>query len=120
MLVCIEDLNLEGPKASGGSQKIYAREMKLRDPHWSQEVMLMVKVKAPLMKAAAIPNNEVLSSSSDKNSLIRIRKTSHSELLLENQQAMNFFPSSLFMAIGNNLQEDPPCPDHAAPVQVDH
>ncbi|KFO29930.1 hypothetical protein H920_08669 [Fukomys damarensis] len=81
--------------------------------------MLTVKIRAPLKKAAVIPSDsEVLSSSSDENSLVHVRKTICSKLLLENQQAKIFLPSSLFMAIGNNLQVDPPHPDHADSVQL--
>ncbi|KFO34164.1 hypothetical protein H920_04485 [Fukomys damarensis] len=81
--------------------------------------MLSVKVRAPLMKAAAIPSNsEVLSSSSNKNSLVPNRKIIHSKLLLENQQAKIFPCSSLFMAIGNNLRVNPARSDHADSVQL--
>ncbi|XP_033613633.1 palmitoyltransferase ZDHHC21 isoform X3 [Fukomys damarensis] len=71
----------EDPKASGGSQETYAYEMKdlchhLRDPHWTWEVLLKVKMRAPLTRTAAIPSDsEALSSSSDENSQVRIRKT---------------------------------------------
>ncbi|KFO37155.1 hypothetical protein H920_01449 [Fukomys damarensis] len=124
MFVRIEDLHLEGPKASGESQKICTGEMKnlsstlFRDPHWSQEVMLTVKIRAPLMKAAAILNDSEVLSSSDENRLVRIRKTICSKLLLENQQATIFPLRSLFMAIRNNPQVDPPHPDHNDSVQL--
>ncbi|KFO34240.1 Solute carrier family 35 member F3, partial [Fukomys damarensis] len=62
--------------------------------------------------------SEVPSSSSDENSLVRIRKNIRNKLLLENQQAKTFLPSPLFMAIGNSLQVDPPHPDHADSVQL--
>ncbi|KFO27816.1 hypothetical protein H920_10831 [Fukomys damarensis] len=104
----IEDLHREGPTTSGGSQKIYAREM--RDPCHQAEGSTLepggdtVKIRAPTMKAADIPrDSEGLHSSSDENSLVHIRKTMCSKLLLENQQAKVFPSSSLFMAIGNNL-----------------
>ncbi|KFO30460.1 Putative palmitoyltransferase ZDHHC21 [Fukomys damarensis] len=74
-------LIIKDPKASGGSQETYAYEMKdlchhLRDPHWTWEVLLKVKMRAPLTRTAAIPSDsEALSSSSDENSQVRIRKT---------------------------------------------
>ncbi|KFO26571.1 hypothetical protein H920_11970 [Fukomys damarensis] len=65
----------------------------MKYPHWSQEVMLTVKIRAPLVKAAAIPSDiKVLSFCSDENSLIHIRKTIHSKLFLENQQTTIFSP----------------------------
>ncbi|KFO37544.1 hypothetical protein H920_01029 [Fukomys damarensis] len=68
--------------------------------------MLRVKTTAPLRRTAAIPrDSEVPSSSSNENSLVRIRKTIYRELLLENQQAKIFPFSSLFTAIGNNPQD---------------
>ncbi|KFO27902.1 hypothetical protein H920_10706 [Fukomys damarensis] len=71
------------------------------------------------MKAAAIPSDtEVLSSSDDGNNLVHIRKTIGSQLLLENQQAKIFLPSALFMAVGNTLQVDPPGPDCADSAQL--
>ncbi|KFO27678.1 hypothetical protein H920_10940 [Fukomys damarensis] len=58
--------------------------------------MLMVKIRASLMKAAAVPSDsETPSSSSSENSPVPIRKTNHSKLLLENQQA-KIFPFSSF------------------------
>ncbi|KFO26557.1 hypothetical protein H920_11956 [Fukomys damarensis] len=114
--VRIEDLYLEGPEASGGSQEISSGEMKdlcnqAEGSTLSQEVMLMVKTRDPLVKAAANPSDsEVPSSSSDENSRVHIRKTICSKLLLENQEAHICLPSSPFMAVGNNPQVDPPLP----------
>ncbi|KFO32142.1 hypothetical protein H920_06478 [Fukomys damarensis] len=83
------------------------------------EMMPTVKIRAPLTETAAIPSgSETLSSSSNENSLLYIRKTISSKLLLENQQANSFPSSSPFMAIGNNLQVGPLCPDHADSVQL--
>ncbi|KFO28675.1 Transcription factor 7-like 1 [Fukomys damarensis] len=68
-----------------------------------QEGTLMVKIRAPLTKTAAIPSDSEATSSSDKHSLVRIRKTIRSKLL-ENRQATVFPSSSLFTAIGNSPQ----------------
>ncbi|EHB01313.1 hypothetical protein GW7_00137 [Heterocephalus glaber] len=81
--------------------------------------MLMVKVRTPLMKTPTIPSDsETPSTSNDENSLVCIRKTICSKLLLENQQAKIVPSSSLFMAIGNNLQVNLPHPDQADSVQL--
>ncbi|KFO26046.1 hypothetical protein H920_12607 [Fukomys damarensis] len=70
-------------------------------------------------KTAFVPSDsEALRSFSNENSLVHIRKSIHSRLLLENQQAKIFPSSSPFMAIGSNLQVDPPRPDHADSVQL--
>lgn len=56
--------------------------------------MLMVKVRAPRMKTAAIPiNSEALSSCSNESRLVHIRKTICSKFLPENQRA-KILPSS--------------------------
>ncbi|KFO33795.1 hypothetical protein H920_04789 [Fukomys damarensis] len=122
----IEDLHLEGPKPSGGSQKIHAHEMRdlchqaegsTSEP--GSDAHSKGQSSPNKMKAAAIPSDsEIPSSSSDKNSIIRIRKTIRSKLLLENQQAKIFPSSFLFMAIGNSPQVGPPCPDHTDSVQL--
>ncbi|KFO25642.1 hypothetical protein H920_12981 [Fukomys damarensis] len=111
------------PNASG--QKIYASEIKdlYNQPDGSilkLESDAHGKDQSYLMKAAAIPRDSELpsSSSSNENSLVCIRKTICNKLLLENQQAKIFHSSSLFMAIGNNLQVDPPCPDNTDSVQM--
>lgn len=86
MLVHIEDLRSEDPKASGGNQKTYTSEMKdlchwAEDLHWSLEVMLMVKIRAPLTRTTAFSSDSKASSTSNENSLVHIRKTIHSKLL---------------------------------------
>ncbi|KFO24151.1 Coxsackievirus and adenovirus receptor like protein [Fukomys damarensis] len=91
--------------------------IKLRDPHWSGEVMLMVKIKAPLMKTAAIPSDSKDWSSSDENSVVHMRKTICIKLL-ENQQAKIFPTGSLCIAIDNYTQVDPSCPDHPDSFQL--
>ncbi|KFO26158.1 Tubulin alpha chain [Fukomys damarensis] len=109
MLVHIEDLHPEDPKASGRNQKIYAGEMKdLCNQAEGSTVMLMVKIRAPLMKAAAIPSdNGAPSSSSDKNSLVYIRKTIHSKRLIENQQCecISVHDGQVNIQIGNACWE---------------
>ncbi|EHA99613.1 Suppressor of G2 allele of SKP1-like protein [Heterocephalus glaber] len=77
----------------------------MRDTQGSQEVTILVNIRALLTKTAAIPNNsEALSSSSKENSQVHTRKTIHSKLLLANQQAKIFPSRPLFMAIDNNPQ----------------
>ncbi|KFO28561.1 hypothetical protein H920_10039 [Fukomys damarensis] len=72
------------------------------------------------MKAAAVPRDcEVPNSSHKEDSNVHMRKTIRSsELLLENQQAKISPSSSLFMAVGNNLQVAPPHPDLTDSVQL--
>ncbi|KFO20721.1 Adrenodoxin, mitochondrial [Fukomys damarensis] len=68
--------------------------------------MLMVKIRAPLIRRATIPSDgEDLSSLSDENSPVPIRKTNHSKLL-ENQQPMIFLLSSLFVLLATILSTE--------------
>ncbi|KFO33991.1 hypothetical protein H920_04632 [Fukomys damarensis] len=124
MLACIEDVHLEGPKASGGRQKTYAIEMK--DLYHQAEGSTLEPgsdvhgedQSSPDANSSHSQGQGGPNSSSDENSLVCIRKTIRSKLLLGNQQAKVFHSSSLFMAIGNNPQVDPPCPDHVDSVQL--
>ncbi|EHB06198.1 hypothetical protein GW7_02709 [Heterocephalus glaber] len=68
----------------------------------------MMKIRAPLIfpvtEFPILNDSEALSSSSNKNSQVHIRKTNSSKLLLENQQPMIFFSSSLFMPLATILR----------------
>ncbi|EHB03970.1 Engulfment and cell motility protein 1 [Heterocephalus glaber] len=104
------NLHLKVPKANSRSQKTYSSEVKDlchqaegstlepgSDAHSEDQ-------SSPDRTAAIPRDSEAPSSSSNENSLVCIRKTICSGVLLENQQAKSFLSSSLFMAIGNSLQ----------------
>ncbi|KFO30028.1 hypothetical protein H920_08538 [Fukomys damarensis] len=104
-----EDLNPEGPKAWGRSQKICTGGVKElchqaegstlepgSDAHGEDQ-------RSPDRTAAIPSDGEDLSSSSNENSQVHIKKTNHSKLLLANQQPMISPSSYPFMLLATVL-----------------
>ncbi|EHB05833.1 hypothetical protein GW7_18443 [Heterocephalus glaber] len=110
VLVCMEDLHTEGPRVSGGSQKTCAGGVKDLCHQAKGSILepgsgAQGEDQSSLMRTAAIPSDsEALSSCSDENSQVCIRKTKCSKLLLENQQPQIFPSSSLFMLFATVLR----------------